>query len=343
MRIVHRDLRNGELKLMLQRLEDLWHLERVLKEGDVVEARTYRSVKFGEGKEERKPVFITLRVESVEFAEAANRLRIGGIILAGNPEEFVQKGRHHTFDLESGDTIKVIKEWKNFEISRLEKAVKETSRPTLRIIVMDEEKALTAILRGYGLDYGPTMWFGGSKREDNYEEKLRQYYGEVASYISKADERFIVAGPGFAKDGLKDFIRKKYPDLLARITFESCSYAERSGIAELMKRGVVEKIVGEAQMEKEEKLFEEFMVRLHKDAGLAAYGKKEVAQAVDASAVETLLVLDDALRKDKEIERITENAESKRADIIFYSSKGDSAPKLKGFGGIAALLRFRIS
>jgi len=343
MRIVHRDLKAGEIKLMLQRLEDLWHLERILKEGDLVEARTYRSVKFGEGKEERKPVFITLRVENVEFAETANRLRIAGVIIAGNPEEFVQKGRHHTFDLESGDTVRVIKEWKNFEISRLEKAVKETSRPTLRIIVMDEEKAITAILRGYGLEYGPTIWFGGSKREDNYEDKVRQYYGEVASYISGADERFIVAGPGFAKDGLKSFISKKYPDLLKKIVFESCSYAERSGINELMKKGVIEKIAGEAQMEQEEKLFEEFMVRVNKGTGLAAYGKKEVAQAVGASAVESLLVLDDALRKDKEIERMTEEAESKKANIVFFSSKGDSSHKLKGFGGIAALLRFRIS
>ncbi len=343
MRIVHRDLRNGELKLMLQRLEDLWHLEHVLREGDVVEARTVRSVKFGEGKEERKPVFITLKVESVEFAESANRLRIGGTILAGNPEEFVQKGRHHTFDLEPGDTIKIIKQWKNFEVSRLEKAVKETSRPTLRIIVMDEEKALTAILRGYGLEYGPTFWFSGSKREDKYEEKLKQYYGEVASYISSAPERFIVAGPGFAKDGLKSFIQKKEPELLQRIVFETCSYAERSGINELMKKGVIEKIAGEAQMEKEEKLFEHFMVHINKDDGLAAYGKKEVAQAVEISAVESLLVLDESLRKDKEIEKITESAESKKANVIFFSSKGDSAHKLKGFGGIAALLRFRIS
>lgn len=343
MRIVHRDLKAGEIKLMLQRLEDLWHLERILKEGDLVEARTYRSVKFGEGKEEKKPVFITLRVENVEFAEAANRLRIAGVILSGTPEEFVQKGRHHTFDLEAGDTVKVIKEWKNFEISRLEKAVKETSRPTLRIIVMDDEKALTAILRGYGLEYGPTIWFAGSKREENYEDKLRQYYGEVASYISASEEKYIVAGPGFAKDGLKSFISKKCPALLQRITFESCSYAERSGVSELMKKGVIEKIAGEAQMEREENLLEQFMMHLHKDDGLSAYGKKEVAQAVESGAVESLLVLDDSLRKDKEIERMTEEAESKKANIIFYSSKGDSAHKLKGFGGIAALLRFRVS
>ncbi|HNT61093.1 MAG TPA: hypothetical protein PKJ97_03895, partial [Candidatus Bilamarchaeaceae archaeon] len=241
------------------------------------------------------------------------------------------------------DTVKVIKDWKNFEISRLEKAVKETSRPTLRIIVMDEEKALTAILRGYGIDYGPVFWFSGSKRGEDYEKKLSQYYGEVAAYVSSSKEKFIVAGPGFAKDGLKSFIQKKDPPLLQRIVFESCSYAERSGVSELLKKGVVEKIAGEAQMEREENLFEKFMMHVNKGDGLVSYGKKEVADAVSSGAVETLLVLDESLRRDKEIERMTEDAENRRAEIVFFSSKGDSSHKLKGFGGIAALLRFRIS
>ena len=48
--------------------------------------------------------------------------------------------------------------------------------------------------------------------------------------IERHPERFIIAGPGFAKDNLKDFIKKRKPDLISRITFESVSYAERSGV-----------------------------------------------------------------------------------------------------------------
>ncbi|MCP4648272.1 MAG: mRNA surveillance protein pelota, partial [bacterium] len=309
MRITHFDRKLGEMKLHLETLEDLWHLERVLRKGDQVESRTMRSVRFGDGKEEKKPVRIILEVETVEFAEFANRLRVGGKIVSGSPEEFVQMGRYHTFDLEPGHKLKVVKNWKNYEVKRIEKAVEQSKRPLVRIVVMDENDATTAILRGYGVSYGPTLSCSGSKREGNYEEKVRQYYGEVASYIHGHPENFIVAGPGFAKDGLKDFIKEKYPDLMKRVAFESCSTSERSGVTELLKRGVVAQVMGEAQLEEEEKLIEEFITHLHKEDGLAAYGIEEIKVAIDAKAIEKLLVLDESLRKDPRVEEVAEKAE----------------------------------
>ena len=119
MRITHFDRKTGEMKISIETLEDLWHLERVLRPKDRVEARTLRSVQFGEGKEEKKPVKILLEVDSAEFAESANRLRVGGKIITGDPEEFVQIGRHHTFDFEPSDKLKIIKEWKAYEVDRL--------------------------------------------------------------------------------------------------------------------------------------------------------------------------------------------------------------------------------
>lgn len=343
MRITHFERKLGEMKLALETLEDLWHLERVLRAGDRVEARTLRSVKFGEGKEEKKPVKLVLGVETVEFAEAANRLRVGGKIISGSPEDFVQLGRYHTFDFEPGSRLKVIKEWKNYEIARIEKAVAESKRPLVRVIVMDESDAATGVLRGYGVSYGPSFSCSGSKREGNYEEKVRQYYGEIASYISKHPEKFIVAGPGFAKDGLKEFMKEKYPEELGRVGFESCSTSERSGITELLKRGVVAKAAGEARLEEEERLMEEFMVHLHKDDGLSAYGVGEVAGAVECKAAEKVLILDESLRKDEKVEAIAEKAEKQRAYVVFFSSQSDAGHKLKGFGGVAAILRFRIN
>jgi len=343
MRINHFDKKLGEMKLTLETLEDLWHLERVLRVGDRVESRTLRSVKFGEGKEEKKPVRLILNVETVEFAEFANRLRVGGKIIEGSPEEFVQIGRYHTFDLEPGNKIKIIKHWKNYEIKRVEKAVEESKRPLIRIIVMDENTATTAILRGYGVSYGPEISCSGSKREGNYEDKVRQYYGDIVAYISLHPESFIIAGPGFAKDGLKDFIKEKEPKLLKRISFENCSTSEKSGVNELLKRGVVAKVSGEVALEEEEKLIEEFIMHLHKEDGLCAYGIEEVNTAVESRAVDKLLVLDESLRKDAKIEELTEKAEKGRAKLIFFSAKSHAGQKLKGFGGIGAILRFRIN
>jgi protein pelota len=84
-------------------------------------------------------------------------------------------------------------------------------------------------------------------------------------------------------------------------------------------------------------------MHLHKEDGLAAYGIEEVKAAVEAKAVEKLLVLDESLRKDPRVEEIAEKAEKMKAELVFFSAQGDAGHRLKGFGGTAALLRFRIS
>ncbi len=173
MRILKKNLKEGIVKILCERLEDLWIFHQIVKEGDNVEGKTFRSVSFGEGKEEKKPVFIRIGVEDVQFSKEENRLRLRGKIVYGKPEEFIQLGRYHTIEVDTEHPVTVIKEWKKHELKRLEKAVKETKKPMIRIVVMDEEKALTAVVRGYGIEYGPEFRCRGSKREGNYEEKVR--------------------------------------------------------------------------------------------------------------------------------------------------------------------------
>jgi len=341
MRVTHFDRKTGELKVAVETMDDLWHLEKVISNGDVVEGRTMRTVKIGT-KEEKKPVFIGISVEDVEFAKAANRLRVRGKIIFGNPEEFVQMGRYHTIEVGEGSKIKIKKNWKDYQIKRLRQAEKESKRPMIRIIVMDEEKALTALLRGYGVDYGHEINNPAGKRDDDYDKKVLQYYGDVTAEISRHPEKYVVAGPGFAKENLKDFIKKKEPGLLKRIIFETCSYAERNGVDELLKRGVIEKVAGEERIENETKLIEEVIAQIHKDTGRVAYGIAEVKKAADLHAIDKLLVLDEYLRTSEEAENVTETAEKGGSEIIIFSMESDPGIKLKGFGKIAALLRYKI-
>ena len=208
--------------------------------------------------------------------------------------------------------------------------------------MLDDEKALMAMLRAFGVEYGAEFYSSGSKRDENYEKTKAEYFGKIMAEIERHQERFIVAGPGFTKDNLRDFISKRKPELLKRITFETVSYAERSGVNELFARGTVEKIMGEERFEKEMKLAEELLVEINKDSGRAAYGIKEVRKAAEAFAVKTLLVLDEYLRAEKEAEEVVDLADRSRAEIVIFSSEGDAGAKLRGFGRIAALLKFRM-
>src|SRR4030095_12189451 len=241
MKIVHIDRKTGEIKIQVDTLDDMWHLEHVINPGDLVESHSLRTYKVG-NKEEKKPVTIRVRTERVEFSKTANRLRILGPIEWGEPEEYVQLGKYHTIDVESGERIKVTKVWKNHEINRLREAEKESKKPKMRIIVLDEEKALTAMLRTFGVEYGAEFYSQGSKRDENFEKTQQEYFGKIMAEIERQPEKFIVAGPGFTKDNLKSFIQKRKPDLLKKITFESVSYAERSGVNELFNKGIIEKV-----------------------------------------------------------------------------------------------------
>jgi protein pelota len=319
----------------------MWHLEKILKVGDRVEAHSMRTYKVGT-KEEKKAVTVQLKIENVEFAKHSNRLRILGPIIGGEPEEFIQLGRYHTIDVAEGEKIKIAKEWKRYEINRLKEAEKESKKPKLRIIVLDEEKALTAIIRSYGVDYGPEFYSNKSKRDEKADKTEISYFDEIANEIERHKEKYIVAGPGFTKDNFKKFLNNKKPDLLKRIIFESVSYAERNGVNELFGNGIVEKVIGEERLQKEAKAIEDFLISVHKDTGFATYGIKEVKAATEASAVDRLFVLDEYLRNDKTAEEIVEKAETSGTKVVIFSSEGEPGQRLKGFGKIAALLRFKL-
>jgi protein pelota len=340
MRILNFDKKSGDTTIIAENIDDLWHLAKIISDGDLVSAETVRTVRVGTT-EEKKPVYLTIAVEEVEFSHAINRLRVRGKIVAGRPEEFIQLGRYHTIDIEPNTKLTITKEWKEWQIARLKEAEKETKRPKIRIIVLDDEKALTAVVRGYGVEYGVEIYNAARKGAEKYEEKTLQYFGEITAEIEKHPERYVIAGPGFTKENLREFIKKRNPGLLKRISFENCSYAERSGVNELFKCGVIEKIMGEERLEREMKLFDEFLTELRKESGLAVYGIKEVKAAVEASAIKKLLILDELLRTSKEAEETIEMAESK-AEIVIFSSESDAGIRLKGFGGIAALLKFKL-
>ena len=154
--------------------------------------------------------------------------------------------------------------------------------------------------------------------------------------------KIIVAGPGFGKENLMKFIKQKDPQLARKIVLEHCSYAERSGINELLKRGVVSKVASEERAENELVLMDRFSVELRKESGMVAYGLEEVKRAVEASAVGTLLVIDELLRTNKEIEKVVEEAEKRKVKLVVFSHESDGGRELSGYGGLAALLRFRM-
>ena len=45
MRVIHKDMKHGKIKLVPETLDDLWHLNHLIEEGDLVTALTWRREK----------------------------------------------------------------------------------------------------------------------------------------------------------------------------------------------------------------------------------------------------------------------------------------------------------
>lgn len=352
MRILHQNRKDGIVKVRVQSLDDLWYLKGILTEGDLVKGRTYRRIrddtKARADKGERVPITIALRVDSWEFAAYITRLRITGKIEAG-PEDLISMGSYHTLEVKPDDVITIIKvQWKKWELDRLKDAIDAAKTPLVLIVGVEDGEAELGVVRSFGVDFpvriAPTV--AGKREVKDQEKGTREFNQEVAKKIDEVMKKeginaCIIAGPGFYKDNLMAHMKDKLPKVAEKCVLESAGCGGRVGIAEILKKGVVERIAKDSRVARESKAVERLFEEIGTD-GLAVYGPDEVKTAIEYSAVKTLLLTDVYLRKGQNVDGIIKKTKAMRGDVMIISSEHDAGERLQGIGGIGAVLRFAI-
>ena len=155
MKLLYSNLKKGEVKVLTQNLDDLWYLSTIIEPKDVVKGRTLRKIKPISNQEKskeaiKKPVFLKLEVEKVEFSKYTNILRVSGIIKEASEE--IPLGEHHTFNVDDNTTITIIKEqWLRYQLDKLKEACAE-KKSSLLICVHDREEAYFALFKKYGYE-----------------------------------------------------------------------------------------------------------------------------------------------------------------------------------------------
>jgi len=342
MRVLHQDRKNNEIKLLMENLDDLWHMYNIVEKNDIVFALTHRKVekktdKLRPEKVERKKMRLGIRVTDVEFHEFSDRLRIHGVI-----ENGVDVGSYHTLNLTVGDNDSILKEWKEHHLNRIKEAVEETKRPTLTFLSIDYDEATFALLRQYGVENigAITSHISGKQYKTDKNEK-NNFYSKVLTTLEQIKKGpVIILGPGFAKEEFYSFAKEKKLELLKDSAVMSTGDAGMNGIHEVLKKGVV-KVVVDARVAVETKIVESLFEEIAKN-GNFAYGFDEVENALDAGAIETLLVTDKLVRT-KKADGLLEKAKKTKSKFIIMSTVHESGKKLEGLGGVAALLRYKIS
>jgi len=338
------------VELVPETLDDLWHLTYVLEPGDTVSGDTTRRIQRNDDQMrdtggEREPMWVALRVEDVEFAKFANRLRVSGEIVGCSRED--QLDFHHTLNVEPNTEIEVEKWWKPDQEERLQDAVEATENPDVAIATVEEGEAHLHTVAQYGTEERATITATTGKGD--YARPRDELFAELTDVLRRQDvDAYILAGPGFTKQDALDYIQDEAPEVAENMSVVDTSGVGDRGVHEVLKRGAVEEVQAETRIAEEADRIDELTKRIAEGAKVA-YGPDSVAEAADFGAVEELLVLDDHLRRERsaaewsvDVDEIIETTEQKGGEVVVFSGEFDPGQQLANLGGIAALLRYRI-
>jgi protein pelota len=345
-KILFKNLRNQEIKIMLESMDDLWHLFNIVERGDMVFAQTYRreekkTDKLRPERGKKKPMRLGIEVEDVDFHEFSDRLRVHGIIKEG-PQDI---GSYHTLNLEEGDRISLIKEkWKAHYLTRLEEAVSATKQPLVIFLTLDYDEAYFAYLRQSGVQETAHITTEGSgKRYKRSPESKNNFYSEILHKLKgmvKGATPVVILGPGFAKEELFELGKDREPDIFSHAVVQGTGQVGLPGIHEALKEGLAPRILKDTRVGYETTLVEELLAEISKD-GNYAYGHKEVEEAVSIGAAEKLLVTDRMVRE-KKVDKLLKKAQERRTEIAIINAQTDCGKKLESLGGAGAILRYRM-
>lgn len=355
MRVEAREPRDPALErvaIVPDSTEDLWHLQYIIEPGDTVAAETSRRLQREDDQMRdtggtRETLHATIEVDEVEFQRFADRLRVGGEIIACSRED--QLGFHHTINVDVHDEIELEKRFKPDQRDRLDEAKQATGDPDVLVITIEEGRADVFDIAQSGANHRTTFVAGSGKRSG--ESTRQELFADVAALVERSDTDAIVfAGPGFVKEDCLNYLKEENVEGANAIrTVDTSSTGER-GVHEVLTRGVIDDVRSETRLAQESTFVNELLERLRVEPNKVTYGPEETAKAVEYGAVETLAVVDDILLRERtadrewsiDLDEIVEQTQHQGGTVRVLTADGEPGEQLESLGGIAALLRYPI-
>ena len=217
-----------------------------------------------------------------------------------------------------------------FKIDHLKEMLESKQRYGLLLI--ERGGATLATVQGSRIDiireeesYVPGKHKMGGQSQARFqrltEEAAQRWYTKITEIMNTLYlddypvEAIIVGGPALTKS---EFLENKSLDYRLRekvIGTYDIGYRGINGIRELLEKA--EDKLSDFELIKERKLIQKFLEHLGKDTGLVTYGEKLVLEALEKSAVQTVIVSEDVDRVNIEIKcdgcdyEITESVKSR--------------------------------
>ncbi len=352
MRILYRNLKQGEIKIKVDTLDDMWYLSSIIEEKDCVAGPTERKIKIGDSERNqqviRKTVFMEIAAEKVEFHKYANILRISGKITQC-PED-VPRGTYHTFNVELETELLIRKQhWLKYQLDKVKEA-SESKQANALICIVDRDNAYFALMKKYGYEFLLEMK-GDVQKKASPEKVKSTFYIDVVKQLEEYEKRFsldkiILASPGFWKQYLQEQIKNK--DIAKKIILAGCSDVSKAAFEEVLKRPETLTALKDDRIVKEMMLVDELFKEIVKD-GTVVYGIQETQKAAEAGAVKDLLLTDALIQKTRQentfgkIDHVMKTVDNANGNVHIISAEHEGGKKIDGLGGIAAITRYKVS
>ncbi|MBS3148860.1 mRNA surveillance protein pelota [Candidatus Woesearchaeota archaeon] len=347
MKIVLKNLKQGEIKLAVETSDDVWYLSQLIDAGDRVSGKTVRKIKATEEADPlKRAVFMAIVVEKVDFV--GDELRVAGKVIDG-PED-VARGSFHTFSIEPGVVFSLIKdEWLSYQLSRLDEAC-EQKRSNILVCVFDREEAIFALLKKSKPEIIAHIK-GDVERKRVQTNVKSSFYEQVVKQLEEYDKRYsldviVIASPAFWKEELLKVV--KNDALRKKLVQATCSSVDERAIDEVLKRDEIRHAVNKERSALEMQLVDEVLSEIAKK-GAVVYGVAACESSAAQGAVSKLLITDSLIKRTREegafqrIDSILRCVDKSKGAVIIVSSEHMGGKRLDGLGGIAALLRYKLS
>lgn len=347
--VKHSDYSANALLVIPEDADDLFTLRRVVSPGDYVIADTSRVVKqesdYGRpDKGERVKVRLTIKVDRVELDSSVDRLRISGNITATS-NEMVSKGVHHALSVQAGDLLTIDKnrKWQDMEMKLLKKSGDGSS---FILVAIDTQEAAVARVTGTHVKIIPNIYSGQSgKRYQTKNTSLDSFFADtaktVASVLSEAD-RIIIFGPGETRRRFYNTLdRNGLPKERAQVV-DGVDVAGEDGIFVFLRSPAMKEAMSNSKLATVSVMLDRVMLMVNRGENKFAMGLKEITEAANAKAVESVVFSDSIFKTADEdaVVRMLNSVESYNAKTYAVDSSTDIGLRVSSLGGIVALLRY---
>lgn len=346
-------LTKNSAEIIPETIEDILFIRLYLGKGDLVSAKTVRTIKIEKAfsrhvEKDRKSVVITIKVEEASFEKSFEVLRITGEI-QGSSDENVSQGSLHSVEVSAGTRFLLIKCEGQINFSLLEGNVKQDE---FIIVSIDSLVAGIGRVKGSRVEYVAEV-------QSNYQGKLYEtkreqdsvFFDKILDIISSFFEKvqkLIVTGPGPLKSTFKNYVEQTPTSdkKLQIVLLEGVDTSGFDGIRMALNSEGFSKVLQDNFFSKAKNTMMKILNSLYKGDGLASVSLEEIEYMCSNGATDSLLISMDYLSKssieEKKLVQIFSNLMGYKGSLYFLDNNTNVGIQLESLGGAAALFRYKV-